>query len=216
MYISYTDSGTITSMIVIGGRPEGDNVLEMAEIPAFILAAPMGMYSYDPANNRFYQNPDYTPPPPPGPDIEGIKTAKIAQIKALCAEKITQGFEADILGRGPLRYTLTQTQQEDLKVLSASVQAGAPAVLWHDSSRVMHEQYSASQFVQLYQLATAHAITCKLHSDGLEQLAVNLATADSPDIQALEAIHWDTELPPEIQAVVDAQTAMMLGGGGNT
>lgn len=207
MKILLNENGDILS--VFEGVYDSELAIEVEDVPENVLAD-LSNYRY--VDGEFQKKP---PAPPIVYDVEPIKSAKITQIKAMCAEKITAGFTADVLGRGQLHYSLTQTQQDDLKVLVASIQASAPAVLWHDSSRVMHEQYTAQQFLQLYQLAMAHVITCKLHSDGLEQLAVNLASEDNPDVQALEAIQWETILPPEIQAVVEAQIQMMLGGGGD-
>lgn len=140
-----------------------------------------------------------------------IKEERSAAIKAACAEAITGGFDADVLGRGMLHYTLTEIQQRDLQTQYAAVQAGATEALWHDSSRVTHEVYTAAQFTALFQTGYAYIISCKIRSDWLEQLAHDLADADK--LSEAAAVDWDTELPEGYQTQCDAQIAAMLGGG---
>ena len=143
-------------------------------------------------------------------NLPNILSTKISQIKKFCESVIISGTDADVLGRGMLHYSLTETKQDDIKVLMQNIQNGAEGVLWHDDSRVMHEFYTAEQFTALYQILFAYIITCKITSDGLEQYATDLANAK--DIETLETVTWDTALPEYIQTQVDEQIAMMLGG----
>ena len=149
----------------------------------------------------------------PGLTLAEIKAERSVAIKAACAEAITGGFDADVLGRGSLHYTLTEIQQRDLQTQYAAVQAGATEALWHDSSRVTHETYTAAQFVELFNTGYAYIISCKIRSDWLEQLAHDLAAADK--LPEAAAVDWGTVLPEEYQAQCDAQIAAMLGGGNN-
>lgn len=147
---------------------------------------------------------DYNPPLP-----ESLKTDKIQEIKKSCEETIVSGFDADVLGRGKLHYSLTLTKQDDLKVLYQNIQAGAQSVLWHDDSRVMHEEYTAEQFLTLWNIGYSFMIMCKIYSDGLEQTAENMF--DAKDQEGIENLHWGYELSDDVQAVVDTQIKMMLG-----
>jgi len=52
---------------------------------------------------------------PTSPTAAEIKEERSTAIKASCAEAITGGFDADVLGRGSLHYTLTEIQQRDLQ-----------------------------------------------------------------------------------------------------
>ncbi|WP_312615194.1 hypothetical protein [Oscillibacter sp.] len=150
-------------------------------------------------------------PEPQKHTLEEIKAERSTAIKAACAEAITGGFDADVLGRGSLHYTLTEIQQRDLQTQYAAVQAGATEALWHDSSRVTHEVYTTTQFMELFQRGYAYIISCKIRSDWLEQLAHDLADADK--LTEAAAVDWDTELPEGYQTQCDAQIAAMLGGG---
>lgn len=143
-----------------------------------------------------------------GPAVEEIKAERSTTIKAACAEAITGGFDADVLGRGMMHYTLTEIQQRDLQTQYAAVQAGATEALWHDSSRVTHEVYTATQFMELFQRGYAYIISCKIRSDWLEQLAHDLADADK--LTEAAAVDWNTVLPEEYQMQCDAQIAAML------
>ena len=147
-------------------------------------------------------------PEPALPRSDKMKAERSAVIKAACAEAITGGFDADVLGRGPLHYTLTEIQQRDLQTQYA---AGATEALWHDSSRVTHEVYTAAQFTVLFQAGYAYIISCKIRSDWLEQLAHDLADVDK--LTEAAAVDWRTVLPEAYQAQCDAQIAAMLGGG---
>ena len=138
-----------------------------------------------------------------------VKAERSTAIKAACAEAITGGFDADVLGRGPLHYTLTEIQQRDLQTQYAAVQAGATEALWHDSSRVTHEVYTATQFMELFQLGYAYIISCKIRSDWLEQLAHDLVDADK--LTEAAAVDWSTALPEDYQTQCDAQIVAMLG-----
>lgn len=154
---------------------------------------------------------DMPEPAPASPTAAEIKAERSTAIKAACAEAITGGFDADVLGRGPLHYTLTEIQQRDLQTQYAAVQAGATEALWHDSSRVTHEVYAAAQFTALFQTGYAYIISCKIRSDWLEQLAHDLADADK--LTEAAAVDWDMELSEGYQTQCDAQIAAMLGGG---
>lgn len=148
---------------------------------------------------------------PASPTAAEIKAERSAAIKAACAEAITGGFDADVLGRGPLHYTLTEIQQRDLQTQYAAVQAGATEALWHDSSRVTHEVYTAAQFTALFQAGYTYIISCKIRSDWLEQLSHDLADADK--LTEAASVDWSTALPEDYQTQCDAQIAAMLGGG---
>ncbi|WP_294856441.1 hypothetical protein [uncultured Oscillibacter sp.] len=146
-----------------------------------------------------------------GPTAAEIKAERSTAIKAACAEAITGGFDADVLGRGSLHYTLTEIQQRDLQTQYAAVQAGATEALWHDSSRVTHEVYTAAQFTALFQTGYAYIISCKIRSDWLEQMAHDLADADK--LTEAAAVDWGSVLPEEYQTQCDEQIAAMLRGG---
>lgn len=143
-------------------------------------------------------------------DIEELVDTKCQEIKKSCESAIISGTDADVLGRGLLHYSLTETKQDDIKVLMQNIQNGAEGVLWHDDSRVMHEIYTAEQFTALYQILFAYIITCKITSDGLEQYIKD--SAENGDIELVESITWGTTLPEYIQTQVDEQIVMMLGG----
>ncbi|WP_312942897.1 hypothetical protein [Oscillibacter sp.] len=143
--------------------------------------------------------------------MDTVKSESSEAIKAACAEAITGGFDADVLGRGMLHYTLTEIQQRDLQTQYAAVQSGATGVFWHDTSRVTHEVYTATQFTELFQRGYAYIISCKIRSDWLEQLAHDLADADK--LTEAAAVDWNTPLPEDYQTQCDAQIAAMLGGG---
>lgn len=147
----------------------------------------------------------------PKPNAEEIKAERSDAIKAACAEAIIGGFGADVLGRGSLHYTLTEIQQRDLQTQYAAIQAGATSALWHDSSRVTHEVYTAAQFTALFQAGYSYIISCKIRSDWLEQLAHDLA--DAGKLTEAEAVDWATVLPENYQTQCNAQIAEMLGGG---
>lgn len=137
-----------------------------------------------------------------------IKSESSASIKSACADAIIGGFDADVLGRGSLHYTLTEIQQRDLQSQYAAVRAGATGVFWHDTSRVTHETYTAAQFTSLFNTGYAYMISCKIRSDWLEQLAHDLA--DAGKLTEAAAVDWATVLPESYQTQCDAQIAAML------
>jgi len=153
------------------------------------------------------------PAEPVEPTLADIKAERSAAIKSACAEAITRGFDADVLGRGTLHYTLTEIQQRDLQTQYAAIQAGATSALWHDASRVTHEVYTAAQFTALFQAGYAYIISCKIRSDWLEQLAHDLA--DAANLTDATAVDWATVLPESYQSQCNAQIAEMLGGSSN-
>lgn len=150
-----------------------------------------------------------TPEPVPvEPTAEDIKAERSAAIKAACEAAIIGGFDADVLGRGSLHYTLTEIQQRDLQSQYAAVRAGATGVFWHDTSRVTHETYTAAQFTALFNTGYAYMISCKIRSDWLEQLAHDLA--DSGQLTEAAAVDWSTALPEVYQTQCDAQIAAQI------
>lgn len=152
-----------------------------------------------------------TPEPVPVvPDAATIKAERQTAIKAACEAAIVAGFDADVLGRGTLHYTLTTIQQRDLEAMMQAVKDGTASVLWHDVSRVTHEAYTAAQFTALYQIGYAWMIHCKIRSDWLEQYAIDLIAAGN--LTTAQTVGWDTVLPDIYQAQADAQISAMLGG----
>ena len=158
--------------------------------------------------NWYYDSATATFSKDPALNADTVKLETSTAIKAACADAIISGFDADVLGRGSLHYTLTEIQQRDLQTQYAAIQAGATSALWHDASRVTHEVYTAAQFTALFQAGYAHIIGCKIRSDWLEQLAHDLA--DAGKIVEAAAVGWDTTLPESYQTQCDAQTAAML------
>ena len=73
----------------------------------------------------------------------------------------------------------------------------------------MHEEYTAEQFLALWNIGYSFMIMCKIYSDGLEQTVENMF--DAKDQEGIENLHWGYELSDEVQAVVDTQIKMMLG-----
>lgn len=141
-------------------------------------------------------------------DKDSIKEQCSSKIKSLCSENIINGFDADVLGRGQLHYTLTEIQQRDLQVQYDAVLKGTEEVLWRDTSRVTHETYTAEQFSQLFKTGYVYIISCKIRSDWLEQYSHDLIENDN--IELAQEINWETSLPQEYQDQCDNQIAKML------
>lgn len=153
-------------------------------------------------------------------DIESLRKNKQLEIKQSCHNKITEGISIDLgltdeLGNalGELHYTLSEKNQTDMRDLVNMIAAGTPQVTWRDDSRVTHMVYSAEQFMSLYQAATVFILKCRFHSDGLEALLFRYTDDQIDDIQS---ITWDTELPGDIQNQMDSLLAVMLGQSGGT
>lgn len=157
-------------------------------------------------DNYIYIDGELVPAPV---DIDKLVSIKCEEIKSSCDTVIASGTDADVLGRGLLHYSLTNTKQDDIKVLMLNVQNGAEGVLWHDDSRVMHEFYTAEQFTALYQILFTYIITCKITADGLQQYILDLAKEEK--IEEIKNVSWETVLPDYIQEIVDTQIKLMLG-----
>ena len=101
---------------------------------------------------------------------------KINEIKSCCDEIITTGFYCNVLDTGNLHYTLDQHKQDEMKRLYQNIINGNSAyVLWRDDSKIMCENYTAEQFLNLYKQALIHILTQKIYLDGLEQYINDLA-----------------------------------------
>lgn len=201
------DNNNCITQWSIGGLLK--NGITVEDIPDYITSSSdIRKYCYSPELG-FYENPNYSIL-----ILPEIKQRKINEIKSSCENAIIHGTDADVLGRGMLHYSLTQIKQDDIKVLMLNIQNGAANVLWHDDSRVMHEVYSAEQFSQLYNIIFAYIIRCKITSDGLEQYITDCA--ENGDIETLQNISWETQLPDYIQEQVNQQINLMLGNSNAT
>lgn len=153
-------------------------------------------------------------------DIATIRSNKQTLIKQWCHDKIVEGISIDLgltdENGNPLdelHYTLSEKNQTDMRDLVNMIAAGAARVTWRDDSRVTHMVYTAEQFMALYQAATVFILKCRFHSDGLEALLFRYTDNQIDDIQSLT---WDTELPEDIQSQMDSLLAVMLGQSGKT
>ena len=116
---------------------------------------------------------------------------------------LKQGFSSEVLGRGPLPYSLSSEKLADLDRLYARVKDGAASVLWKDDTRNLRETYTGKQFTALYQEAQRFATACELRGDGLHAYAAQLAEAENYD--GLRALTWDTSLPDDIESEISTQ-----------
>lgn len=158
--------------------------------------------------------------PEPTIDIATIRSNKQILIKQWCHDKIVEGITIDLGLKdesgnplGQLHYTLSEKNQTDMRDLVNMIAAGTTQVTWRDDSRVTHMVYTAEQFMALYQAATVFILKCRFHSDGLEALLFRYTDNQIDDIQS---ITWDTELPEDIQNQMDSLLAVMLGQSGGT
>lgn len=145
--------------------------------------------------------------------FEDIVNQKQLQIKDWCNIKIVNGIDIDLGLKGEddkplgtLHYSLSERKQTDMRDLMSMIAAGAPVVTWRDDSRVSHMVYTAEQFTALYRAATEFIFRCRFHSDGLEEL---LFSYTEDQVEDVEAIEWNTELPKEIQDKIDSMLETM-------
>jgi len=133
---------------------------------------------------------------------------KLEQIKRWCQEAIISGINFDC-GKGLKHYTLEDHKQEVMKDHALLIEKGAQRVIWRDSSRFMHEIYSAQEFMNLYNEAKFHRLKCQLHSDGLEEYVSSLfeeisdETGRPANEAEISAITWETKLPIEIENKIE-------------
>ena len=142
-------------------------------------------------------------------DVEKICDKGITLAKLDCQDYIIAGFDANVLGRGDLHYTLDTIKQSDMKNTAERIKTtGATEVFWRDSSRVMYEVYTAEQFLLLYKEASIFMMMQKLYSDGLEQTLRNSYvnhTENSNSAEDMKKMRWGYELDAALQTDIDAQ-----------
>jgi len=136
-------------------------------------------------------------------DINKLKKRKQTEIKHQCHNKISYAFRFDC-GKGERNYYLSEQKQTDMKDLAALIKCGKNSVFWRDESRVMLEEYTAEEFMSLYNQGMFFIASCKLRSDGLEEYLNSL-----DDVEQISTVTWDTPLPEEIQKIIDEQLAFM-------
>ena len=142
-------------------------------------------------------------------DWSSIQSELISNIKSECESIIIRGFDFDTFGTGLLHYTLEKNKQDDMKVIYSNILAGATKVLWHDSSRVTHEVYTAEQFINFYQYAMYFVVQCKIRSDFLEQQIIDYIT--NKDEASARNVNFYTPLSDEIEEEIKTQVSIMTG-----
>lgn len=146
---------------------------------------------------------------------EEILKTKFTELENTRDKVIAEGFDCDAFSTGTaLHYTLTAQEQEDLKLQYEAVKNGATQVLWHDTSKYMHDIYTAEQFLKVFAAGYVHALKCKLKCDALKTLVNTLLSAGNTD--GAQAVNWDTPLTDTLQASVDQQLQIQCTNAGIT
>lgn len=140
-----------------------------------------------------------------GPDLDTLRTAKLAELNAAAESAITAGCDVTLSDGTTGHISLTAEDQINLSTAQAAVQAGATGYPYHLDGQLC-KVYSAADIVIMAKAAVAHILYHTTYCNHLRAWAKRVITADE-----LPAITYGATLPDDLktnmEAIISAATA---------
>lgn len=152
---------------------------------------------------------DYTPP---GPSLDQLRAAKLAEVGAACTKTIYAGVDAET-SEGVKHFSLEQHDQTELMGLNPSVDAliaagdlTTPAIPYHADGELCR-LWSAADFGLILQAATGHIFYHRTYCNHL-----NAWIRREEDTAVLAGIAYGDVLPEDL---AENMAALLSAGGGS-
>lgn len=139
--------------------------------------------------------------------IDEFKKYKINKIKLQCKDRIEVGFNSQCKYTEGRHYTLKDYEQSNMQALKDMVKSGMQIVPWRDISLSICESYTAAEFLQLCNEAFLFITQTRFKSDALEVM-IN----ESNDVDYINSLSMNSELPTDKQTYIDNIINQMVGG----
>ena len=144
-------------------------------------------------------------PEPAVPDIETLRTAKLAELNAAAESAITAGCDVTLSDGTTGHISLTAEDQINLSTAQAAVQGGATGYPYHLDGELC-KIYSAADILIMAKAAVAHILYHTTYCNHLRAWAQRVTTEDE-----LAAITYGAALPDDLksnmEAIISAATA---------
>ena len=134
--------------------------------------------------------------PVEAPDMETVKSEKIAGMSAACNAAITSGVDVELSDGNTYHYSLTLEDQLNMMNIQAMVASGAESVPYHADVEECR-YYSAADFSAIAEAATAWKLYQESYFNSLRSYIQSMDT-----VEEIEAVTYGMEIPTEYQTDV--------------
>ena len=137
-------------------------------------------------------------PEPAVPDLDTLRTAKLAELNAEAESAITAGCDVTLSDGTTGHISLTAEDQINLSTAQAAVQAGATGYPYHLDGELC-KVYPAADIVIMAKAAVAHILYHTTYCNHLRAWAQRVTAQDE-----LAAITYGAALPDDLKANMEA------------
>jgi hypothetical protein len=143
----------------------------------------------------------------PGPTLETLRSAKLAEMSAAAEAAIVAGVDVTT-AYGDEHFSLSDHDQTNITNLSIVVGSGAPGYLYHADGKLC-VMYAAADIMAIVTAAMRHVTFHTTYHNFIKQWALR-----ETDLDVLEGITYGASLPEDL---ADGMTALMtaVNGGGS-
>lgn len=142
--------------------------------------------------------PEPTAPEPAVPDLDTLRTAKLAELNAAAESAITAGCDVTLTDGTTGHISLTAEDQINLTTAQAAVQGRATGYPYHLDGQLC-KIYTAADILIMAKAAVAHILYHTTYCNHLRAWAQRAATSDE-----LAAITYGAVLPDDLKANMEA------------
>lgn len=142
------------------------------------------------------------PEPPPVPDLDTLRAAKLAELSDACNAAIVAGCDVTLTDGTAQHFALEETDQINLNAAYTACQQGAAKYPYHADGQLCR-LYSAADIIAIGDAATAHKLYHTTYCNHLLTWARRAEAADE-----LSDIVYGAELPGDLAA----NMVKVLGG----
>ena len=159
-------------------------------------------WMYDSETQTFFEPAPLEPTPPPVPDLDTLRAAKLAELSDACNAAIVAGCDVTLTDGTAQHFALEETDQINLNAAYTACQQGATEYPYHADGQLCR-LYSAADIIAIGDAATAHKLYHTTYCNHLLTWARRAEAADK-----LSDIVYGAELPGDLAA----NMVKVLGG----
>lgn len=137
-------------------------------------------------------------PVPAEPDLDTLRTAKLAELNAAAEQAITAGCDVTLSNSTVGHISLTAEDQINLSTAQAAVQGGATGYPYHLDGELC-KIYTAADILIMAKAAVAHILYNTTYCNHLRGWTKRVTTSDE-----LAAITYGAALPDDLKANMEA------------
>lgn len=140
--------------------------------------------------------------------LDEVKESKVAEMNTAQQAAIEYGVDVQLTDGTTEHFSLTQYDQQSLMGLQSLVASGEESIPWHNSDETEHcKFYSNADMQKIIESALSYVT---FHVTWFRDLRIYIRSLT--DIESVQAITYNTEIPVQYQSEVLQMMLMQNGG----